>query len=292
MSFSESSTQFPPPGESAVAPDVPPLLPPRPLSMSFLESSIQFAPPGESAAEASTVCQDDQQPNAGARRHTIIANIPSSQWTNVNRVHSEDDLSGYQVLDDIDNAAVEIPMQKNLAYSGLVLANTHAQETSMSPCIQLTSSEQDISSSESSSEDYHVSIDSVRQQVQQRDNVGLFFRTGSLNHSAALTYSDTMHQDTPGVLVLGSEQQTEEQSIHTAESQHGDSDEQQSLLSHHNTDTEGTLPEHLSLLSETASQCTGSENQSYERVWGYERIHHCDIPLESLLHKSSKPEDN
>ena len=212
----------------------------------------------------------------------------------MNRVHSEVDLSGYQILDDADNTAVKIQMQKNQAYSGLVLENTHVQEqeSSTSPCIQLTSSEQDISSSESSSEDYRVFIDSVRQQAQQCDNVGLFFRTGSLNHSAALTYSDTMHQDTPGVLILGSEQQTEEQSIHTAEPQHGDSDEQQSLLSHHNTDTEGTLPVHLSLLSETASQCTGSENQSYERIWGYERIHHCDIPLESLLHKSSKPEDN
>ena len=213
----------------------------------------------------------------------------------MSRVHSEDDLSGYQILDDVDNAAVGIPMQKNLAYSGLVLENTHAQEqeSSTSPCIQLTSSEQDISSSESSSEDYHVFIDSVRQQAQQCDNVGLFFRTGSLNHSAALSsvvHSDTMHQDTPEA--LGSEQQADEQPTCAVELQHGDSDKQQSLLSHQNADTEGTLPVHLSLLSKTASQCTGSEIQSYERVWGYERIHHCDIPLESLLHKGSKPEDN
>ena len=30
-----------------------------------------------------------------------------------------------------------------------------------------------------------------------------------------------------------------------------------------------------------------THNQSYECIWGYERIHHCDIPLESLLTRAS-----
>ena len=255
--------------------------------MSFTESSIQFAPHGESAAEASVV-QQDGPPNID-RRHTIIANIP---WTNMNRVHSEVDLSGYQIVDDVNNATAGISMQKNLAYSGLVLANTHVQESSMPPCIELTS-EQDISSSESSSEDDFVFIDNVKLQTQHCDNVGLIFRTGALNRGAALNtsvvHSDTIHQDTPEV--LGSEKQTEDCAI---EVQHDDCDGEQSLLAHQNTDSEGKLPVHLSLQSETSS-CTSNENQqltSYERIWGYERVYHCDIPLESLLHKDcTKPED-
>ena len=196
--------------------------------MSFTESSAQFAPHGESAAEASIV-QQNEQPNI-ERRHPIIANIP---WTNnVNRVHSEVDLStcsssGYQIVDNVDNTTVEISMQKNLAYSGLVLANVHVQESSMPPCIEPTS-EQDISSSESSSEDYHVFIDSVRQQTQHCDSVGLLFKTSALNHGAALStsvvHSDTVHQDTPEV--LGSEQQAEDQSTCAIEAQHGDCDKE------------------------------------------------------------------
>ena len=94
--------------------------------------------------------------------------------------------------------------------------------------------------------------------------------------------------------MLGSEQQAEDQSTCAIEAQHGDCDEEQSLQPHQNTDSEGKLPVQLSLQSETSS-CTGNENQqltSYERIWGYERVYHCDIPLQSLLHKGcSKPED-
>ena len=92
--------------------------------------------------------------------------------------------------------------------------------------------------------------------------------------------------------MLGSEQQAEDQSTCAIDAQDGHCDEEQLLLAHQNTDSEGKS--HLSLQSET-SNCAGNENQqstSYERVWGYERVHHCDIPLESLLRKScTKPED-
>ena len=261
--------------------------------MSFTESSIQFAPHGVSAAEAN-IFQQDEQPNID-RRHTIIENMP---WTNVNKVHSEVDQSGYQIMDNVDSATVGISMQKNRAYSGLVLANAHVQEFSMPPRIELTS-EQDISSSESSSEDDHVFIDSMRWQNQHRDDVGLLFRAGELNHGAALTsvvHSDAVHQDQSRDIpeVLGSEQQAEDQSTCAIDAQHDDCDEEQSLLVHQNTDSEGKSPVHLPLQSETSSS-TSNENQqltSYEHIWGYERVYHCDIPLESLLYKDcTKPED-
>lgn len=273
-----------------VATDVPPLPPRRPLSRSFTESSTQFAPHSGSTADASIVQQDEQLNTE--RRHTIIANVP---LTNVNRVNSEANLStcsssGYCIVDD----AVGILMHTNLAYThtGLALVHTNCvQESSTVACTELIqTSEQGISSSESSSEDDHEFIEHVRRQSQHCDRVSLPLRTDVLNHGATLTsavHSDTTHRDTSD-----SGRQAEDQSC-AIEVQHGDCDEDQSLLSHPSANEKE--PEYLSLQRDSSSH-TNNENQgltSYERIWGYERIHHCNIPLESLLQKGgTKTEDS
>ena len=267
--------------------DNPPPLPPRKVFASANESTL--AKVTSIIEEESTFILNKLEDDYGQDHISTITTCHdySDLKHKTHEVHLQVDLpSQLQVYHNAEDTTAVVPLQKNEAYGLVLEADTQATSSNAEVVSQPVTSQVATS-------DLHTS-DTASNDEQTSTNNGPQLHTAELTDLCTTTEetvntqdneSDSEHQlyekvrtyekvqpcDVDHLLV-----QLREEEHHRQEpSQHGEvscNDEGMDMDTTHSD-------------RKTARTSPSESLESYEQVWGYERIYHCDFPLEELVPK-------